>query len=54
MENNKTLKELLEELCNLYQDFLSESEAYDGADFWGNKRVKEIEKQLSITDNHGK
>lgn len=40
-------KELLLELFKLYQDFLEESEAYDGAEFWGNSRVIEIIKQLN-------
>ena len=43
----KEFRNILSEFAILYQDYLSEKDAYDGADLWGNKRVKKIVAWLS-------
>ena len=40
-------RNIIEELCKLYQSFLEEMVTHDGGgSFWGNDRVKELEKTL--------
>lgn len=47
-------KDLLEEFGGLYQDYLAECDAYDGASLWSNKRAKKILESIEnklIRDN---
>jgi len=49
MESPATLHQRLERLTQLYERYLDETAAYDGASFWGNDKVTEIEKEIERT-----
>ena len=46
LDMTQTIRELLEEFGKLYQDYLAECDAYDGASLWSKKRCLEIEKEI--------
>lgn len=48
MTTQTELQEILSELSGLYDQFVDESSAYEGANFWSHKRVNELADKLVL------